>query len=1293
MKRVISLVLVFLMMLSLTPPELVKAESSILSGITGDCYWSLDGTVLTISGSGEMDDYGSYSYKNLTYNWEIKETPWGTDITEVIIMPGVTNIGVAAFYNCTKLVSVNIANSVESIGGRAFSYCSGLSEIIIPDGVVEIGKEAFRICRGLTSVIIPDSVTNIDFGAFAGCDRLTSATLPNSATSIGPSAFASCISLTNITIPEGITSIGENAFYNCSSLNTVNFNAVDCKFVDLRGMTGVFSGCSKLTTVNLGETVTNIPARIFDDCKNLTGVSITDSVTEIGNEAFSDCTSLTDITIPDSVAQIGCRAFSGCTSLTSITIPESVTSIDSEVFLDCTALTTVNFNASDCTFIGGNGSPPFNGCSNLTTVNIGKTVTVIPEAMFAYCTSLVSITIPNNVTEIGDNAFSDCWRLTSITIPDSISSIGENAFLDCNIKQLIIADGPTKLTSAMIVCKDTIKEVVIPDSVTRIDSCAFSDCTSLTDVTIPDSVISIGWGAFGDCSNLQRICFGGYPKIAMDISIDQKNDPLYLAQWEYTRTCPKHVYDNDCTEECNICGRVRTPPHVYDNACDAACNSCENTRIPPHDFANEQNCSICRKPVMPTLEKKTDTSVTLAAFENYQYSLDGITWKANNVFSGLSPNTEYTFYQRLVDIDSYYISPASEALFVTTDKSAVQVPGAPTLESKTDTKIVLVHTSGYEYSKDGINWQSSNVFPNLTHNTLYTFYQRRAETNTEYASPASPVLQVETIARTATITYIIDQSNNTIRTQYKLEGIPITLGKAGRTGYNFCGWATKSYGAREFHATYVYNEEKDLTLYAVWLKICTVCDGEGKVYTGVNVGLGGGGTKPVYSTCQACNGKGTLKINHVVTSAPELENYTSWDVALKYQEDMEYSKDGITWQSSPLFTNLEPGVTYQFYQRYIENTYRAPATALCEPFTVTTKMAKPKAEEPVLLASTHDQVVLVQHEGMEYSMDGITWQSSNAFSGLKPNTLYTFYQRYAAEGEISAGFASDKLFVTTDNMEYIVVFKNGDGSVISTNTYYYGDKVATPADPTKVADETYTYTFAGWDKEVVDCTGNATYTATYTPNYIDYTVSFVDEDGAELSKKTYHWGDKITAPADPTKAADKTYTYSFKGWDKEIGDCAGDATYTATYNPVYIEYTVTFQYADGTPISIAQYHYGNTVIVPQDPTAPEADYGFVGWDKEIIDCAGNAIYTAVFEKLYVTGDIDGDEAVSQDDAVYLLLHTMFGEAFYPLNNAPADIDGSGAVDQDDAVYLLLHTMFGETFYPLNTPALPVKSKE
>ena len=70
-----------------------------------------------------------------------------------------------------------------------------------------------------------------------------------------------------------------------------------------------------------------------------------------------------------------------------------------------------------------------------------------------------------------------------------------------------------------------------------------------------------------------------------------------------------------------------------------------------------------------------------------------------------------------------------------------------------------------------------------------------------------------------------------------------------------------------------------------------------------------------------------------------------------------------------------------------------------------------------------------------------------------------------------------------------------------------------------------------------------------------YTVTWVDYDGTEISSKSdYHYGDTVTVPADPTRAPDATYTYTFAGWELvsgtalSDGKCAGNATYQATYN-------------------------------------------------------------------------------------------------------------------------------------------------
>lgn len=132
-----------------------------------------------------------------------------------------------------------------------------------------------------------------------------------------------------------------------------------------------------------------------------------------------------------------------------------------------------------------------------------------------------------------------------------------------------------------------------------------------------------------------------------------------------------------------------------------------------------------------------------------------------------------------------------------------------------------------------------------------------------------------------------------------------------------------------------------------------------------------------------------------------------------------------------------------------------------------------------------------------------------------------------------------------------------------------------------------------------------------------YQVSFVDYNGAELSKNTYSFGEQVAEPGDPSRAATAQYTYRFLGWDRSVTPVTGNAIYTAQYEAILRTYTVTFSDADGKVISRNQVAYGTTPVAPvlSDKSVNDSHYDrFIGWDKEISPVAGNAEYKAVYQR-------------------------------------------------------------------------------
>ena len=207
------------------------------------------------------------------------------------------------------------------------------------------------------------------------------------------------------------------------------------------------------------------------------------------------------------------------------------------------------------------------------------------------------------------------------------------------------------------------------------------------------------------------------------------------------------------------------------------------------------------------------------------------------------------------------------------------------------------------------------------------------------------------------------------------------------------------------------------------------------------------------------------------------------------------------------------------------------------------------------------------------------------------------------------------------------------------------------------------------------------FTTTFEVNITKPTVTFLNYDGSVISKVEYAIGEAVAAPENPTKPADDQGAYVFAGWDREIVACTGTTTYTATYK---LKPTVTFLNYDGSVISQVQYDIGATITIPADPTRPAdamGEYVFTGWDKEIAACSGPAIYKATYKFRYALGDLDRNDKVDENDAIYLLRHVLFPDKY--TIHAWADFNSDGQISEADAIYLLRHVLFPEK-HPLKT---------
>jgi hypothetical protein len=537
------------------------------SWTSGACTVTLEGTILTVSGSGAMADYGGGSQPWKDYR---------TSISSIVIEDGVTYIGNNAFNGCNNanLTSVTLPASVTEIGSYAFNGCTYLATVTFASGsqLTSIGSYAF-LNSGLTSITIPASVTSIGAQAFYGCSNLATVSGCEGVTNVGSNAFNNTAWLTNQ--PTGVIYIGKVAYYgkNVSGVVSINTGTVSISAQAFKNCTGLttieipakvttigssaFYNCTSLATVTFasGSQLTSIDDNAFDECYNLTSFTIPDGVTNIGGDAFSYCTNLANITvdennthfdsrnncnaiietssntlvvgckgttIPNTVTSIGSSAFYG-SGLTSITIPASVTSIGDGAFRNSTSLASVTVYATTPPNLG---IYAFENCkSSLKIYVFSDLVDDYQGAWSAYSGKITAMTNPNGTCGVAPNASDVRWVLTG-TSPNytlTIMKVGSTGAMAefsgsddqpwkdyrTSIASVVIEDGVTSISDYAFDGCTGLTSVTIGSGVTTIGDYTFLGCNnaSLTSIIIPASVTSIGQDAFENCTNLASVNF------------------------------------------------------------------------------------------------------------------------------------------------------------------------------------------------------------------------------------------------------------------------------------------------------------------------------------------------------------------------------------------------------------------------------------------------------------------------------------------------------------------------------------------------------------------------------------------------------------------------------------------------------------------------------------------------------------------------------------------------------------------------------------------------------------------
>jgi|GEM_PF-3887637 len=365
-------------------------------GSCGDSVeWMLDDGTITISGSGSMLNYSENS------------TPWydyWPAIKNVVVEKGVLSVGNYAFYKCTGITSVTMAD-VQTIGNRAFAYCDSIHTLDMGGSVKTIRGCAFYMtASSFESLYFPESVKTIGDNAFKGT---VFRDVYGSKISATASELSGCmfygfgktqtrmIDIRTVIDGPSTCHVSGTGFYPRNGQVTLTAEpGYDSEFVCwMRNGEIVSKELSHMFVANYDTTYTAVFIQVLGSGECGDGVSWI--LYKGGRMVISGAGDMFDFESKEQTPWHDYRL-----KIKDVVVGNGVLSI---------------------------GNYAFYGCTNIVSM-VAENVQTIGNRAFARCSSLESLDLGSDLTRIMGFAFYGCSSIERLVFPDTVESIGSSAF-------------------------------------------------------------------------------------------------------------------------------------------------------------------------------------------------------------------------------------------------------------------------------------------------------------------------------------------------------------------------------------------------------------------------------------------------------------------------------------------------------------------------------------------------------------------------------------------------------------------------------------------------------------------------------------------------------------------------------------------------------------------------------------------------------------------------------------------------------------------------------------------------